>query len=1697
MGIEPSTIHVSAASLDEVREIYERGQYLSAYRKAEAIAPLHCWRGAAARILASRLAGNLGNGRLGDWSVIHAYREEPANAESLWYFGNYLCNTRGPLRAWQFVKSHDMPADASDELRSHWYSQKGRILGLLRDFDEADAWLDRAEAINGHAWNAMERALVLTVEDKHDEAEATVRKALDARPWYRPAVQWLAHFLVQRERDDDALAFLREACGRLESGAIWLQMHNLLRELGRYDEAMDALDQYERLSPLLDDRAGEFLAARRSDLAYWRGDWDTARTQIRTAIDCGARWSTKLRVRQPGFNEHFAKALDGPKPEKPWIELPVPFVRQHHETCVPATLTSLFRYWGKEADHLEAAEKITYRGTTHVRERRWAEENGFVTKEFTVTWEAAKSLLDRGIPFTLTTPETTSSHLQAVVGYDEVRHSFWIRDPGERHRREFFADAFFERYSSTGPRGMALVPAERGDELRSLDLPDAPLHDRLNAIETALETHRREEADAAVRALEAEHPEHLIAWTGRWMLEAYDADSVGLLAAVEKILSRYPEDMRQQLNKATLLRELGRRDDRLEQLRRLADSDKPDPACWLQYAQQLSEDAREHVRAKLYLKKAIRFNPGYAANLSAMSRILWSERRFEEAWELDRFAVCMENKDENLARSYFQNARVLRKEQEAIDMLRRRFERFGAKAMLPARTLYFALVELERSDEAMQVLLRALELRPTDGDLIAFIGDSHMARGELGKAREFIDRAKGLCQPGMWLRYAANLERQEGNLPRCRDLWKQVLELEPLAMDAHRSVALALAECDNREAAIAHLQAACDQYPHHFHLAQLLYEWMRESAAPEREAALRRLIEIHPADSWARREYALHLADEQRFDEAFAQMDVSWEVDPKNPSQWTTRAYLHARKGNMAQSREDCKQAIRLSVDLEVAQQDLLSTCDTYEERREALAFIETELERQVTFGQGLLYFRELALGTLEADELLAVLKKGLEARPDLWQSWSAVVRQLTFMERFGEAIEVTLRAVERFPHLPALWVDLADAYRGARNTKGEINALEHALAISPGWSIPQRSLAAVHERDGRLKEAREVYEAAIRRGPLIAANHLALAEFLAQHESKEQAIEIARQALQVDPSAETAWIRMLEWSMALKKTEDAIEFARAAAKERPGETRAWLRLAQALSTRPIDPDPLVDRRNIDETLAAYDEVLARNPRLIDAHDRKAQLLADVSRWDDALAACRPAVFGDPPPLAMRRRRAWILARRADVPAAIEEMRAALQIDRNNKWGWTHLADWLQSQGRWQEYLEAAQNLVRIGPSDPVGITFVGEAKLRLGRRDEGLADLRRASEIAPMYQLPGWILFEEHFGANELDDARAVVQRLKKHAPPDEISAREIRLAVRAQDKESALHTLRRLGRTEGENPGPLLNAVQALEGAGWAEDVLPVLRDLAADGRAHPYCAVLLCERTDVNAPDFYERLKFLDRATARLGSKLRPLDLKAELLSRAGKHDEALAACNSPASPDAELPLRGRAIWIRFQRGEYDRALREMQTLLETNASYWWGWTQLALWAEYLGRNDIHREAAERLIELTPADAFGYVERGRAANARGETAFARQAFVASLERNPTNVQLALETLPMLAAAAEYEPMERVLDLIGPYAAPEQLQPFRTIVEHQRLPFLSRLGRMLTFGAPKVGNCPPGDLIAVGVMLLAAVGILVRLFR
>ncbi|HEX7901727.1 MAG TPA: hypothetical protein VF950_28465, partial [Planctomycetota bacterium] len=253
-------------------ELYERGLYVQAWKLGESLGPPSTWKGTHARVLAGRLAGNLGARRTANALHLSAWRRDPRDPEALYYAAFALFERRGPLAAWDVLRRAGEPVDAPPRARADLLALRAELAATLRDFDTADALLSRAEDVGGDLlWTAVVRARVLELEDRYPEALEAARRALARRPDYRPAVQAAAHLLQLLDRDREALDLLRDACARLESGPLASQLAALETELGLHADARRTIERVAELSPLVEKELARWLAARHADTAYLCG----------------------------------------------------------------------------------------------------------------------------------------------------------------------------------------------------------------------------------------------------------------------------------------------------------------------------------------------------------------------------------------------------------------------------------------------------------------------------------------------------------------------------------------------------------------------------------------------------------------------------------------------------------------------------------------------------------------------------------------------------------------------------------------------------------------------------------------------------------------------------------------------------------------------------------------------------------------------------------------------------------------------------------------------------------------------------------------------------------------------------------------------------------------------------------------------------------------------------------------------------------------------------------------------------------------------------------------------------------------------------------------------------------------------------------------------------------------------------------
>lgn len=1283
--------------LAEVQRLYEAGLYLDSYAAGQALGEIRQWPGITGQILAGRLAYNLGAPRLGRGLHWLAQRRWPNDPQCIYYGSMAYWARMGSYHTWSKIARQELPADADLQLQADWAALKAVILGLQRDFSRADQWMQRALELKPESpWLQVELSDLLDRQDRHEEGLAAALRALELQPWYRPAVQCAGHKLVQLRRDQEALELLSSATARLQSGEVWCQLAMLQMELKDYEAAWHSIQQAQAHWPLAssDSAHQKWLTAQMSDLSYFRGDY-------RQSLDLARRLDLP-------FYKHLVKQLENvigqePAQEPPRIQLSVPFVRQHHETCAPATLTALALYWNHSAEHDMIAQRICYEGTAACDERRWAEDNGFVAREFRITHDSAERLIRAGIPFTLNTVEPGSAHLQSVVGIDVYRGTLLIQDPGERHVGEATLAKLLEHYSSTGPRGMAIVPKDQSLRLQEIELADAAIYDLLYQVDRALSEHQRPSAWQAAQQMIQLAPDHRLTLQALGALARYDGNTPELLRLTEQLLQQFPGDANLQLVRLGCLNELGTRQQRIDALRTICHSDQAHPILWARLAAELIDDRRTQPEARWRLRRVLRAHQIDGRSLALWGNLMWEEGHRYVALESYRLAAAVSEKDESYSRSYFSAAQCLGETEQALQWLRDRLERFGSLSTQPARTLASALEMLDRTQEEFELLEAAAAAHPDDGDLHCHLASLLSRYNLTEKSLRHLQLAEGKCPSGTHLRTSASVAVNQGRLQDARELFDQVYQQEPLDTRVLDQLVSLDRDLHGEEAALQRLKDAVARFPHSYSIQVSLIQWLRSFRVEKAAEQLELFLLQHPESAWGWREAAIValLTHDTQASRRYA--DRAIQADPHNDTGYYIRGRIALDDGQVDQASNFFRLAVEKNCDNDSAIAALLDTCQRPADRKDQLDFVLDQLRLQTTFGSGILAYREVASGKIEPDAILVGLEEAIKYRPDLWHCWSALTHQLLAVNQRQRAVQVASSATEKFPLTPRIWLDLALVHRAMNNEVGELSALQKALQINPHWVDVARELSEFYLNQKDYAQAEQVIRGVLNADPRNPVALASLADCFYQAGQRQAAIQPLQEACQLAPGYTWAWQTLTQWSRQIDDGSSVKAAAESVIQSRPSDHRGFLRFAETC-----------DQVNeIPQGLQMIERALELEPRDVDSHNLKAYYLGRLHRWDEALAACQPAVFGDDLPVALQIRQAGVFKHKGQTVNAVEVMQAALRLDPDYYSGWHQLADWADELGDMELYKTASQNLLRLNPHQSVPYGYLADALLR------------------------------------------------------------------------------------------------------------------------------------------------------------------------------------------------------------------------------------------------------------------------------------------------------------------------------------------------------------------------------------------------
>lgn len=1374
----------------DLHGLCDEGRFGTALARVEAFGPFESWRTTPASCAAVRLVGHLGGRARARRLALASFRRDARHPLARFWVHSTCLDARGPLGAFAFLEAESPDERASTEDRQHYAWSRAVNAMAFRDFESAEQWLAVAEELTpDDPYGTTLRVSWLSAQDRYDEALELARTNFGQHPRHRASVEALADMLELRAEFEAAHELLRTSAPAEECGAFHLALARIERELGRHADVLVSVERAEKLLPLLETDGQRHLAGLRSDARYFGDDLEGAIAEAKRA--------------GPGFFQDLAERLEARREGKRTI-LDVGFVRQHHMTCVPATLSTLGNFWERRVDHLELVERICYDGTPAHSERKWAKENGWVTREFSTDYATASALVDRKIPFVITTVQAISAHAQAVIGYDQRRGTLFLRDPYLPGTVEAVAEPFLQRYRAHGPRGFALVPADRSDAFDGIEFPDRALYEINEDLEAALDAHDRPRALARAAELNERAPKHHLAYLARRAIAAYDSNPHELERVADEALVTFPDEPTWLITHLNALRQTATFARVRQALEVIHARDVVHPVFGEMLAAELLQDSREIPRAERILRRVAAAMPERSQVVGLLARAAWRRRDFVRALTLHRLAACLDPMNETWAEAYFEAARAQGSKEQALDFLRARFERFAKRSARPAITLFAALESVDLAAEGFELLERAQAVRPDDGELACFCAEAHARYGKFELARDGLEHAKPRTPPHAWRESAAYVAWLSGEHERAIELGREIVRDEPFSVRAHAALCERLAAVHGPASARAHMLEVTSRFPNNAALLRLAAEWHGDEAPARVEVLVRRLLELEPSDAWARRELALVLSRTGRVGEAREESRLALEVAPDHVSSHLVDARVREVGADLVGARSAYVRAVEIYPDSDLAIVRALALTTGRADAEELLAHVYSEVARGSLDGRGVLAWYDEARRRLEPARLALELDELRQRRPDLPAVWQCAAWHARACGDVRASVELARAASERFPLMSGTWLELARAHRADENLEAARAAVEKALDVAPGDVGAARLYADLLSRSGADDHGASALERALRLSPLEPALLLAHADVLWRSGRRDEAVSEVRRALEADPGEARAWDRLAAWGETGEF--DPRSLVRQLAERRPWDTRIFLRLAEFQSRD--------DVRSALETLA---HVLEIDPSCIEAYDASAVYAAELGHRGAALARCRPAHFGANVPALLRGREAWVHARFGDLGAAIAKMKAVVAEQPEYEWGFQQLADWAEHTKDTATALEAARALVRLSPSAAPAHGYLADALVAAGRPKEARKAFRTALALDPGYRFGLHRLVEAWLEAQQPVKARRVLARSRAHVATYDVEYLSFRIAMLEKDWREAERALQALLLDPDAPPSLVQNAASMATDVDW----------------------------------------------------------------------------------------------------------------------------------------------------------------------------------------------------------------------------------------------------------------------------------------
>ncbi len=1021
----------------------------------------------------------------------------------------------------------------------------------------------------------------------------------------------------------------------------------------------------------------------------------------------------------------------------------------------------------------------------------------------------------------------------------------------------------------------------------------------------------------------------------------------------------------------------------------------------------------------------------------------------------------------------------------AYDIARRVIEQDGGRTQLLQHASTLAR-KLERPNEALTLIERALALNPTLATAHAEYGRIWLAQGQPQRALDAARSALAIAPNlGAAALTAALALVRLGHPDAARPLIEQALTLDPSDAEAHAAQRDLLAQANPAEALIA-AQRVIDLAPnepqHHLRRGELLL---------------------------AQGEYA----------SAMQAFEVALTINPRLAAAHAWLSRTHAQTQSWNRARYHAEQALLLAPEIEAHTVLVAEAAAGAGDLVGAAKLLADAIGRR---GERAEWSHALGLIHLRRGDTtngLASLRKTIQLDPQRSAAYRDLGQMLASQGDQNGAAAALTRAIQLNPDMPAWRGDLAKIQM-ARGWYAEALAeLDQAIALIPHDVRLLRLRASTRLQLGQADHAQADLIAALRRSPDDLPTLVLFAKLMADHGQISAAIGAARRATTLSP--DDAAIRHLfadvlrragkpaeaaeQIELVAKRTKQATDWAMLADDWHTAGQPERARLAWERAMQAAPDDGLL--------LVRYGTFLLRSGNLGAAQaifTKATELYPDLALAQVGLAELLTlnAVVGSA----------------TDLDLATLSARRATALDPESAATWMALGAALWRSGQAAEALEILQQARRIASADPEAAALFGCAALTIGEIDQARTAFEAATQLSPTnaaYQIGLALALRTPLGlpidldqltlqANSAGDLlvraeQAITQAMSiepnqprwwfehgivaqlrdQHTQALDHLARCLNLPLAASTPARSWPELiaAELGRVPTASDvllrcsvswyalGQYDDAAAALDSVLAEQPTLlsaAELRGLVAAQRGEAALARDLLTQVTAKQPAHWRSSASLGRVLLELGqpgaaiaplehaAELRPADagsaaLLADAYIAAGKRDRAISASSKAARLEprgAEHHHRLATLYTEAGRLQEARAALMTAITLQANRPDWH--VQMAQICAGMGMHEAARNALRRAITLAPDQPSYRYELARLLADQGQEEEARATLQEVVAQAPERGEWRSELGRLYAHLGDHESALSEYEASVQYS-PDQVQAWLTLADAQ----------------------------------------------